>query len=57
LLIQALRNAGKGRRRIAAALSKHGIATKTGTALSPQAVGAILKREVKMQRVVVAAVA
>ena len=53
----ALRKRGKGRRRIAAALSKQGIATKTGTAWSPQAVGAILKREVKTQRVVVAAVA
>lgn len=56
-LILALRKSGKGRRRIAAALSKQGIATKTGTAWSPQAVGAILKREVKMQRVVVDAVA
>lgn len=53
----ALRNAGTGRRRIAAALSKQGIATKTGTAWSPQAVGAILKREVKTQRIVIAAVA
>ena len=56
-LILALRKTGNGRRRIAAALSKQGIATKTGTAWSPQAVGAILKREAKMQRVVVSAVA
>jgi DNA invertase Pin-like site-specific DNA recombinase len=53
----ALRKAGKGRRRIAAALSKQGIPTKTGTAWSSQAVGAILKRDMKTQRVVVAAVA
>lgn len=56
-VIQALRKTGKGRRRIAAALSKQGIATKTGTVWTPQAVGAILRREVKMQRVVVSAVA
>lgn len=56
-VIQSLRAKGLGRRRIAAALSKQGIATKTGTAWSPQAVGAILKREVKTQRVVVSAVA
>ena len=56
-VILALRKAGIGRRRIASALSKQGIATKTGTAWSPQTVGAILKRDVKMQRVVVSAVA
>lgn len=56
-LILALKKSGKGRRRIAAVLSKRGIATKTGTAWSPQAVGAILKREEKTQRVVDSAVA
>jgi len=44
-VILALRKAGKGRRRIAAVLTKRGITTKTGTAWSPQAVGAILKRQ------------
>lgn len=53
----ALKRAGHGRRRIAAALSKQGIATKSGTNWSPQTVGAILKREAKMARVEVFAVA
>ena len=53
----ALKKTGKGQRQIAVALSKYGIATKTGTAWSPQAVGAILKREGKMRQIVVAAVA
>lgn len=43
-LILALRKTGKGRRRIAAALNERGIATKTGTAWSPQAVASILRR-------------
>lgn len=56
-LIQRLRAKGLGRRRIAAGLNKQGIATKTGTAWSPQVVDAILKREGKMRQIVVAAVA
>lgn len=56
-LILALRQAGKGRRRIAAALNERYISTKTGTAWSPQAVGAILKRAMKIQRVATPAVA
>ena len=55
-MMLALRNAGEGRRRIAATLSKRNISTETGTAWSAQAVGAILKREVKLQRVVIPAV-
>ena len=42
---------------IEAFLTGQGIATKTGTGWSPRAVGAILRREVKPRRVVVAAVA
>jgi len=56
-VIQRLRARGLGRRKIAAALSNQGIVTKTGTAWSPQAVGAILKRDAKTQRIVVSAVA
>lgn len=56
-LILAMRKAGKGRRLIAAALREQGITTKTGTTWSPQAVGAILKREVKTRRIVVSCVA
>lgn len=57
LLILALKGAGNGRRRIAAALSQRGIPTKTGTAWSPQAIGAILQREAKTRPVVVRAIA
>lgn len=56
-LILALKKSGKGRRRIAAVLSKRRIPTKTGTAWSPQAVGAILKREEKTRPIVVQAIA
>ena len=56
-LIVALRKAGRGCRRITAALNTQGIATKTGTSWSPQAIGAILKRGAKMQRAVVSSLA
>ncbi len=51
-----LRAAGKGRRKIAAALTAQGFATKTGAPWSPQAVGSILRRE-QLTRPMVAHVA
>jgi hypothetical protein len=47
--IRTHRAAGNGRRKIAAALTLNGFPTKTGVPWSPQAVGAILRRE-KMSR-------
>lgn len=43
-LILSLRKTGKGRRRIAAALIKQNIPTKTGARWSPQAINSILER-------------
>lgn len=50
-LLDQLRAQGLGRRRIAAALTEHGIRTKAGGAIwSPQAVARILKRDASLSR-------
>lgn len=51
-LILSLRKSGQGWRRIAAALNHQRIATKTGRVWSPQAIGAILRRETQSSPIV-----